>query len=497
MSTAAVTTRFRDHPPGLKFIFFAELWERFSFYGLRALLVFYVTSEFLYSQKKAYAIWGTYAALVYTTPIIGGYLADRILGDRKAIIIGGIMIALGHISLMLSGEYCFFIGLSFVIVGTGLFKSNLSSLLGKLYPHGDYRRDAGFTLYYLGINIGAFFAPLVCGTVGELYGWHYGFGLAAAGMIIGLLFFLKGLPLLEGHGVAPKDSPLHKSVALGLNWEKVIYLLCFLSVPFFAFLVRNHDEFIYILPTVSIVVIGYMVYLSASMEAEDRIAIRTILVLMFFYASFFALLDQAASSINFFTKLQVDRTVFGREIAASNFQSLNPFFIVFLGPLIAQMWVSLGRYKMEPYTPFKFFMGLFPTALGFVALAASTYFPGENGLVSLWWIVLAYGLHSAGELCISPVGLSMVTRISPPNMIGALMGVLFLSIAWGNYLAGMLAKLSSVDDISENTSALETYRDAFTSVAIMGLVITFLMLILSPFLNKAFKREEKMKGYNE
>ncbi|MBP6985434.1 MAG: MFS transporter [Alphaproteobacteria bacterium] len=509
MTSAVASTRFRDHPPGLTYLFFAELWERFSFYGLRALLVFYVTSEFLYSQQQAFGILATYMALVYATPIIGGYLADRILGDRKAIIIGGIMIAMGHLFLAMPGETFFYIGLAFVVTGTGLFKANVSALLGKLYAHGDYRRDAGFTIYYMGINIGGLLAPLVCGTVGEYYGWHYGFGLAAIGMIVGLLFFFRGLPTLDNHGLPPKASPLREKVMLGLTWEMAVYLLAFVSIPLFAFLIKSHGVVIYygeygieifslILIIVEVVVFGYMLYLSAFMEKEDRKSIRTILVLMIFYATFFAMLEQAGSSINFFSKLQVDRYIFGYEIAASNFLSLNPFFILLLGPIIAHIWIALGRRGLEPYTPFKFFLGLFPTALGFVVLVASTYFPGENGLVSLWWVVLAYALHSLGELCISPVGLSMVTRIAPPQMTGALMGVLFLSVAWGNHLAGIMAKLSSTDDhIGETAVNLLTYRDAFSYIAYIGLGVSLVMLILSPFLNGAFKREEKMKGYNE
>jgi amino acid/peptide:H+ symporter len=196
--TQLATTRFRDHPPGLKYLFFAEMWERFSYYGMRAMLVFYMTTDLLYSHDNAYGIYGTYTALVYTTPIIGGLLADRILGDRKAIFFGGILIALGHLSLTFSTEWMFFIGLAFIISGTGLFKANVSALLGKLYQHGDPRRDAGFTLFYVGINLGSFTAALACGWIGKTYGWHYGFGLAAIGMLTGLLFFVRGLPSLEG-----------------------------------------------------------------------------------------------------------------------------------------------------------------------------------------------------------------------------------------------------------------------------------------------------------
>lgn len=498
MKTVGTSTRFQDHPPGLKYLFFAELWERFSFYGLRAMLVFYLTEEFLFSQTKAIGIFATYSALAYTTPIIGGIIADRILGDRKAIIMGGIMIALGHICLSFTGEILFLCGLAFIITGTGLFKANVSALLGKLYAHGDHRRDAGFTLFYVGINMGAFLAPLICGTIGELYGWHYGFGLAAVGMMVGLAFFFRGLTSLEGHGLPPKTA-LHTRPALfGLNWEQMSYVLAFLSIPVLALMIKNNEHLDYILPVVGCGVVAYMLYLAMTLVGRERSQILTILILMFFFMTFFALFEQAGSSINFFTKLQVDRHFFGFEIPVTAFQSLNPMFIILLGPLVAQLWIKLAASGREPNTPFKFFLGLFPAALGFAILAISTHFANANGLVSIWWIVLMYLVHTLGELCISPVALSMITKLAPARLIGMLMGVLFLSVAFGNHVAGILSKLSSVDtNIEDATSSLSTYGDAFSTVSYIGFGIALLMLVLSPFLNGVFKQEEKMKGSNE
>lgn len=502
MTTAqVVSTRFRDHPPGLWYLFFAEMWERFSYYGLRAMLVFYITSEFMLSQEKAYGIYGTYVALVYTTPIIGGIIADHILGERKAIIMGGIMIALGHISLALPGEWLFYAGLALIISGTGLFKANISSLLGRLYKHGDHRRDAGFTLFYVGVNLGALIAPLICGTVGELYGWHYGFSIAAFGMILGLVYFFRGLPNFDGHGMPPKDSLYHKKVLGYFNWEQIIYVLAFLSIPFSALMVMNHEHFDYILPVVGIAVVAYMLYISYEATGLWRRNLLTILVLMFFMMSFFALFEQAGSSINFFTKLQIDRNFagpWGDQIPTTWFQSLNPMFVVIFGPLMAQLWGKLAAKDKEPYTPFKFFLGLFPAAIGFWILATSTHYADESGLISPWWIILSYWFSTIGELCISPVGLSMVTKLAPPRLVSTMMGIWFISIAYGNYLAGVLSKLSAVDmDITESTASLATYQSAFSSVAYLGFGVALLMLVLTPFLNGAFKREEAMKGYNE
>ncbi len=492
----ALSIRFRDHPPGLFYIFFAEMWERFSFYGFRALLVFYITSQFSYSQEKAYGIYGTYAALVYTTPIIGGLIADRILGDRKAIILGGIMIALGHICLFMVGETLFYIGLAFIISGTGLFKANLASLLGKLYPHGDHRRDAGFTLYYVGINLGGFLSPIICGYVGEVYGWHYGFSLAALGMIAGLVFFIRGLSSLEGHGLQPKVAISRRLPLFDLNGEQMSYILAFLSVPLVAVLVHQHKYFDYILPLAGVGVVSYMLYLSISAVGDERKKILTLLALMFFTMCFDALAEQVGSSVTFFTKLHVDRVFWGHELPASMFQSMNPLFIILFGPVIAQVWVKLG--KREPYTPFKFFLGLFAAALGFWLLALSCGFADTMARVSIWWLVFIYLLYALGELCINPVGLAMVTKFAPPHMTGTLMGVWFISFSFGDYLSGVLAKLSALDPgIISAEASLATFTSAFSTVAYLGFGSALLLLIISPFLAGVFKREEEMKGYNE
>jgi proton-dependent oligopeptide transporter, POT family len=495
---AAASTRFRDHPPGLKYLFFAELWERFSFYGIRAMLVFFITSEFLFTQDKAYGIYATYMALVYTTPILGGVIADRILGERKSIMLGGVLIALGHTCLTFTGQFIFYLGLALIISGTGLFKANISALLGKLYPHGDARRDSGFTLFHVGINIGSFFAPLTCGFIGEIYGWHYGFGLAAIGMLTGLVYFYRGLPSLGEHGEQPKEMIQGKTVVFGVGWEKLSYLLIFMSLPLVMLMVKHHEEFAYILPLAGVGALLYLLYLAFTMEGNERQNMLTFLVLLLFSVTFFALFEQAGSSMNFFAKLQVDRMLFGWEIPATAFQSLNPLFVIICGPLVAQLWIKLAARNMDPYTPFKFFMGLFPAALGFGVLALSTHFVNEHHLVSMWWLVLVYLLHTLGELCIYPVGLSMVTKLSPPKLTGTLMGIWFISLAFGNVFAGILSKLSSVNTNIEDASAsLATYASAFASVAYIGFGVSLIMLLISPLLNGVFKREAQMKGYNE
>lgn len=518
MHSVQVTTRFRDHPPGLFYLFFAEMWERFSYYGLRAMLVLYMTSELLYADEKSYGIYATYTALVYTTPIIGGILADQILGKRRAIILGGILIGLGHLVLAIPTHDLFFYGLAFIISGTGLFKANISALLGQLYHHGDPRRDAGFTLFYVGINVGSFIAPLICGTVGELYGWHYGFGLAAIGMLTGLITFYRGLDALEGKGVPPEDSiATHKPIP-GLSWQSIIYLLVFIAVPFLAFMLRNHQFFDNIIYVVGVGIVIYLVYLAFTYHDYERKAILTILVMLFFFTMFFALFEQVGGALNLFTKRIVNREFMGWEIPTTWFQALNPLFVIALGPLFAQVWVKLGAAKKEPYTPFKFFLGLLQPSLGFAALAYGASCCTETGLVSIWWLVLAYFLFTTGELCISPVGLAMVTKLAPQKLTGTLMGIWMIGLAYGNYLAGVMSKLASIETQVEDVPAdpigvdgdipgavlpdvsipdivaqATIYSDAFTTVMYIGLAASVLMLLIVPLLNPVFKREEKMK----
>lgn len=492
MQKAAGTLRFSDHPPGLFYLFFAETWERFSYYGLRALLILYMTSELLFNDSKAYGIYATYTALVYTTPIIGGLIADRLLGNRRAIIIGGILIALGHMTLALPGNIGFFMGLSFIISGTGLFKANISSLLGQLYKHGDPHRDAGFTLFYVGINIGGFIAPLACGYVGVQWGWDYGFGLAAIGMLLGLATFLRGLPTLENKGMMAADSPARNALVGGFTWEHVVYLLAFISVPLFSLMVQNHAAFDYLLPIVGVLIVGYMLYLSMKGTAIERKNVQTILILMFFYMMFFSLFEQAGSSLNLFADRVVDRVFMGWEIPTPWFQSLNPLFIITLGPVFAIMWAKLGERNLEPYTPMKFFFGLLQAALGFGALAIGVSTANENGTVCMLWLVLAFFFHSTGELCLSPIGLSMVTKLAPEKQLSTLMGILFLSIAYGNYLAGALSKLASIETEVTATSATATYASAFTTVTFIGFAAAVVMLIIAPLLKSTFAREEHM-----
>ena len=321
--------KFSDHPKGLQPLFFAEMWERFSFYGMRALLILYMTSQLLFSDHKAYGIYATYLTLLYTTPIIGGILADKFLGNQKAILMGSVIIICGHVCLAVSelSQLLFYFGLGFITAGTGLFKSNISTLVGKLYAKNDVRKDAGYTLFYVGVNLGGFLSPIVCGLIGELYGWHYGFGLAAIGMFFGLLTFVKSKDYFETHGQPPKAFHLRKRIVANFNLQSCVYIGIFLSVPALALLMQNYQWFDFILPVVGLCVLGYLLQISFKYQGSQRRALLTILVLMFFHTAFFSIFEQAGSSMNLFTERNVNRVLLGFEVPTTQFQALNPFFI--------------------------------------------------------------------------------------------------------------------------------------------------------------------------
>lgn len=492
-----ISQKFNHHPRGLYYLFFAEMWERFSFYGMRALLVLYMVSEFKFSDVRAYGIMAAYAALVYTTPIIGGFIADHFIGNRRAIISGGVFIAIGHACLAIDGMAFFYFGLAFIIAGTGLFKANVSTLVGQLYEEGDPRRDAGFTIFYMGINIGGLLAPLACGYVGQKFGWHYGFALASFGMLLGLVTFYRGIPCFGSAGAAPHLQSLKKRTFVGFSKEQIIYIAAVFSVPIFAYLVNQDHIFDIILKLIGVCVFAYVIFLSLTTFKEHKIALYVILSLMFFHTAFFALFEQAFSSLTLFTDRVVDRTVFGLTFETAQFQFFNPAFIILLGPLFAFLWVFLGKRHKEPYPPMKFFFGLFLVAAGFgvFILGIKQTEPGQ--LISGYWVVLGYLLHSIGELCISPVGLSMVTKLAPRSIGSMMMGIWFLSIAFAENLAGVFANLSAID-VSEGQEldiahAAGVYSHAFEVVMYMALAAALLLLLVSPFMRSVFVKVDKMQ----
>jgi proton-dependent oligopeptide transporter, POT family len=468
------------HPPGLYILFFAELWERFSFYGMRALLVLYLTKELLFSDQQAYGVYGAYGALVYTTPLIGGWLADHYLGYHRAIILGGLLMALGHLCLSLGHSLLFYIALALLAAGNGLFKPNISTLVGQLYAEHDPRRDAGFTTFYMGINIGALIAPLICGFIGETYGWHYGFGLAGVGMLTGLLVFVLG-PRVTKHGLPPRETRAQGWAGLG----QVVLLGVAASVAILAVLMFYHRLTGWILIAAGAAALLWLLRVARASPRVERERLLAIFVLTTFSVTFWSFFEQAGSSLNLFADRNVDRSAFGWTIPASLFQSVNPMFVIALAPFFSMLWLRLGSAGREPSTPIKFALAILLLAAGFAVFGLSAALAGADGKTSMLWLLLGYLLVTSGELCLSPVGLAMVTRLAPARLVGALMGVWFLSTAFAHYIAALIAKLTSAPNTANATAlpptaTVDLYGEVFVQIALVAGIVGCALLLLAP-----------------
>jgi POT family proton-dependent oligopeptide transporter len=659
------------HPVGLYTLFFAEMWERFSYYGMRALLVFYMIKGFLgLSDDKAYGIYGAYTALVYATPFIGGVLCDRLLGARRAVVLGGLLMAAGHLMMTIRHETAFYVALALLIAGNGFFKPNISTIVGKLYPAGSRRRDGGFTIFYMGVNLGAAMSPLICGYIGETYGWHYGFGLATIGMLAGLAVFVApkrvtqvlivgGALTTAGSMLWLQNNPyqlavngfvaLALAVAGAIAWvaldrggvpaaaggppdmarlarkigpfrtDVAVYLGVLLSVPILALLVQRNTVAGYML-----VVFGGLAFLWLIAEAVRRTKVErerlfVVLVLMFFSMLFWAFFEQAGSSLNNFADRNIDRVfeqrtvaatdvgteirmripletndselvelpllsqeqlgkdndnpemadkiasairflndhkdpshtlspeklsalidevnksntlvmtglialrdaarhdaapddlkrlnwqvtsnslgmgIGGQEIPASLFQAANPIFILTFGVFFTLLWTYLSARGLDPSTPVKFALGLLQLGLGFAALWYGAQLADSRGMVAIPWLLLGYLLHTTGELCSSPIGLSMVTRLSPIQIVSTVMGSWFLALAFSNYLAAMIAKLTGLNHgedgpqvIPAPIETVNMYGEVFGKIAIAAMIAALICFALSPLLTIWMHRE--------
>ena len=446
-SGAPVTSasKIAAHPRGLYTLFFTEMWERLSYYGMRALLILFMVDSARggmgLDDKTAASIYGLYTAGVYLAALPGGWLADRLLGAQKAVWYGGLIIAAGHFTLAIPRTDAFYLGLILVVAGTGLLKPNVSAMVGELYPEGGARRDAGFSLFYMGINVGAFIGPFICGTLGEKYNWHYGFGAAGVGMVLGLAQYRISRNSLGGAGSRPGKSG-------GLNSrEKLVSLggagvLALLLLVGFARIVRFNP--IAIASSTSAVLVGVavlffgVVFLRGGLDRPEKLRVGVILILCIASALFWAGFEQAGSSLNLFAE-RYTRRQFGFEIPASWFQSLGPIFVITLAPVMAALWVRLGRRNLDPSLPMKFGLGLLLLALGFAVMAGAAVFVAQGQKVLPTWLTITYLLHTFGELCVSPVGLSSVTKLSPKHLTGQMMGAWFLATSFGNLIAGRIA----------------------------------------------------------
>ena len=466
---------FLGHPKGLFVCFFAEMWERFSFYGMRGLLVLYMTKALQYSDEHAHGTYGAYIGFVYATPLIGGMLADRFLGYRKAIFLGGILMVAGHFAMAIESPMFFYGAMALIVAGNGFFKPNISTLVGKLYTPEDPRRDGAFTIFYMGINVGAGVAPLVCGTLGEKVDWHWGFSVAGVGMVIGLLVFWWGTRHLEGHGGVPRPEALRERFGGILPKTWLLYFTIAVFVPFAAYLFTQPtwvERGVYIIGPVFLI---YVLYEAFRCEPKDRNRLIVAIVLALFSIVFWACFEQAGNSMTLFADREVNRTVLGWEIPTSWLLAVNPGFIVLLGIPFSYLWTRLGRSGRDPSSPVKFAFGLFQLALGFVSMVIAARHATDGNKASLAWLILAYFFHTTGELCISPVGLSAITKLSVARLTGLMMGFWFFCAAFAGISAGVIAKFTAHD---------AGYEPVFTVLVYVGIGGGVLILLLSPLLKR-------------
>jgi POT family proton-dependent oligopeptide transporter len=482
------TSQFLGHPAGLFVCFLTEMWERFSYYGMRALLIFYLTKHWEFSDASSYLIYGAYTSLVYIMPVFGGMLADQVLGSKKAVTYGAILLVLGHTGMTVESEVqIFYLSLALIISGVGFLKPNISTLVGALYEEGDPRRDSGFTIFYMGINIGAFSATLLCGYLGETYGWAYGFGAAGIGMLFGLVIFLFGQPYLQG--LAGPPSNLYKEKNFGISNENWAYISGILMVLVSWFLVQNQQLVGSLLGGFGAICIGgwlFYTLLKCPPIERDRLIVVGILIL--FSLMFWALFEQAGSSLNILTDRGVDRSLLGWIVPASMFQSLNALFIFTLAPFFAMLWIALAKRNMEPSTPLKFAIGIIFVGLGFLVLVAGM--ESSDGVqTAVIWIILIYLLHTLGELCLSPVGLSSVTKLSPQRIVGVMMGMWFFASAAGNYVAGLIARATSSNSMSATNETFDlvqkaSFVEVYTNVGLMAVGCGIVLALITPILKR-------------
>lgn len=458
-----MTAETTKHPKGLYILFFTEMWERFSYYGMRALLMLYMTKALLIDSSFASKLYGNYTGLVYLTPLIGGYISDRYWGNRRSILVGGIIMAIGQFLLFGSGSFVttnaevatifFGLGLTCLVIGNGFFKPNISTMVNQLYPAGDKKVDAAFSIFYMGINLGAFFSPLVCGTLGDTGNpedFKWGFLAAGIGMIIGLLFFefFKNKYVVTADGKPVGMKPEKKTVIEENSQSKsefsmgrvLTWLGIYAGLWIFFLEVIGFNVVSTLIFATSIASSGFIIT-DPTLSKIEKQRIWVVYLIAFFVIFFWSAFEQAGASLTLFADQQTDRVIFGWEMPASYFQSVNPLAIVVFAPLMAMLWIGLGKRNSEPPSPIKQAVGLFLLAMGYLVIAFGVKGVDGTTKVSMMWLLSMYVIHTLGELCLSPIGLSMVARLAPARLASLLMGVWFMSNAMANDFAGMLSAL--------------------------------------------------------
>ncbi|MGH8226188.1 MAG: peptide MFS transporter [Gammaproteobacteria bacterium] len=490
------------HPRGLATLFFTEMWERFSFYGMRALLVLFMVAAIDkgglgFGDKTATAIYGLYMAGVYLTSLPGGWIADRLIGQQRAVWYGGIIIALGHFTLAIPSHESFFIGLILIVLGTGLLKPNASTMVGDLYPEGGARRDAGFSIYYMGINLGGFIGPLVCGWLGQKVNWHYGFAAAGVGMVLGLIQYRLTIRHLGGAGrgvfsrfqdvAAEWRSRRRGWVALGAGLAVlgVLIALGYLGVIVYSPLALALWSGFAILAFG----VGFLVWVFArgGLNAKEKRRLVALAILFLVQVLFWAGYEQAGSNFNLFAERYTDLHVFGWGFPASWFQSENSLLIILLAPFFAWLWIWLGRRKLDPSTPLKFALGMVFMGIGFLVMTGAAWIVVAGSKVLPTWLALTYLLHTIGELCLSPVGLSATTKLAPRRFGGRMMGTWFLFLALGELLAGLIAGRFSAHDVHE-------MPHIYLTVAAVGIGVGVVLALFARPIQRRLIGDVKSKG---
>ena len=472
---------FFGHPRGLSTLFFTEMWERFSYYGMRALLILFMTAPLTagglgFDTGVAGAVYGLYTSMVYMTSLPGGWIADRLLGQRRAVLYGGILIASGHFSMAFPSLTTFYLGLALIVVGTGLLKGNVSVIVGRLYRPDDNRRDAGFSIFYMGINLGAFIAPLVCGYLGQRINWHAGFAAAGVGMVLGLVQYVLGGKYLGDAGLHPTPAGSPEATARLKNhvqlWAGGVgAVVVMMAIGMYTGLLPISAKHIadaagYVLLIVTVVFFGWLFFAGDWTPAERK---RLYAIGVFFLAAalFWSEFEQAGSTLNLFADRSTRTSILGWPFPSSWFQSVNSLFIIALAPVFAWLWVRLGR--REPSSPTKFSIGLLFVGAGFAVMMIAARLSTDGIAVSPNWLIVTYLLHTIGELSLSPVGLSAMTKLAPARVAGLMMGVWFLAASVGNFVGGRLASFYGTWPLP----------NLFGAVAAFGIAAGLLMLILA------------------
>jgi POT family proton-dependent oligopeptide transporter len=465
------------HPRGLFVLFYAEMWERFSYYGMRALLVLYLTKHWLFSDGKANLTYGAYNSLVYITPVLGGIIADRWLGQRKAVVFGGVLLALGHLLMAVEGEggtndpaiNVFWLALSFIVVGSGFLKANISVIVGQLYKLTDVRRDGAYTIFYMGVNVGAALGTILVGYLGETLGWAYGFGLAGIGMVVGLIIFIVGKPALRGNGEPP--------VPLLRPREIQLYAVSTAAVGVIWLLIQFQDVMGNLLLVAGVGMLGYTLYEAFKLPKEPRERMFAIVFLIALNPVFWGLFEQAGGSLNLYTDRYVDR----QGVPASLFQSINPIYIVLLGPLFAALWTWLGKRGLEPSAPAKFGLALAQVGLSFLVFVCGARAVGMEAMTPVIFVFLIYLFATTGELCLSPVGLSAMTRLSPVHLTSFIMGAWFYMTAVGNFVAGKIGEATGGES---GAMSKELTLAVYSKIGWVTIGIAVVVLLVSPLVKR-------------